>query len=264
MNSNIWKFFFRYLDKERQRLVEARRRVEEQRRALLNTMSPTGKPLLSFQNDASSYQKFFENRESRIKESFVLPISKEFPKTEKWKFKIKFVPMPIDGSEIWNKYKKEIVKENEAEVDEAVKAFQSFTQNKKASQRHAYHRVRYFPQFTPEDHSQRYNKHRTRTPDPYKEFLWRSKNKHLAFAHSFDKFRDSMKFVLMHDGYRKNKEENYSKIQEKDTYIGDKYTDVVKDNEYENDPQILKAKFRPAGVDGKPYRNKSRNFYRTF
>ncbi|XP_060598598.1 uncharacterized protein LOC132752305, partial [Ruditapes philippinarum] len=31
----------KYLDKERQRLVEARRRVEEQRRALLNTMSPT-------------------------------------------------------------------------------------------------------------------------------------------------------------------------------------------------------------------------------
>ncbi|WAR27398.1 hypothetical protein MAR_013102 [Mya arenaria] len=137
----------KFLDKERQRLQEARRHVEEQRQALLAAQSPTGKPKLSFHKDKLylPYEPYhaFENRENRVRDSFVLPISTEMPKISRWKFKLHYVPVPVEEYSMWKQYNEEVLTEHKEEVDEAVAAFQSFTDKRKSP-------VRYRPEFDPE------------------------------------------------------------------------------------------------------------------
>jgi hypothetical protein len=255
------------LDKERQRLVEARRRVEEQRRALLNTMSPTGKHEISYHNDKPflPYEPyhFFENKEELIRNSLFLPITKEFPKTDNWKLKVKFVPMPIEDSDIWNKYKDTIVTEEEHEVDEAVKAFQSFTENKHHSQKPAYPKVRYVPQFTADNENWHSAKHQSRAHDNYKDYVWRSKMKNFGLSRSADDFRESFKFVSMHDKYRtpKHRDKKMITIQDTGQMENCSLNQPRQNGQGQDFTRKLKVKFRPMPSFGEPYRPKNNGPY---
>lgn len=273
---------FRYLDKERQRIQDARRRVEEQRLALGSTVPPTGalgstvpptgKPMFSFHNDKvympHQPYHFFDNREERIRDSFVLPINTELPKAKRWKFKIKFVPMPVGNIEAWEKYERQIENEHGPEMDEAVKAFQSFMQTKKSVHRPDYTEVRYVPQFSPEEQVRHYGKSKSRA-DNYNEYFWRSKIKQLGFDRSVYDFREPLKYAAVHDGYRRADERDLDRRQVKVDTIQNKndqfYSDKRNQNTSKMDvPRKVKVKFRPSASRGEPYRYRNTSFYRTY
>lgn len=121
----------KYLDKERLKLQEARRRVEEQRRYLAST-SPAGKIPFSFHND-KLYMPYvpyheFTDRQHRIQESFVLPVgSEEFQRPKKVSFRVKFVPTEF-GDNTWSRYNNALIEGSAQEdVDDAMQTFLNFT-----------------------------------------------------------------------------------------------------------------------------------------
>lgn len=278
------------MDKERKRLQEARKRIEEQRQALLHAQTPPGKTLFPFDRDLYFVNDIpyhhFSGRERRIKDSVALssvlseltlcnicksptpieyekcvkcdkivyvtgklprcnyckylipnerkvyndsavtyaccksPILKgdnfeaemgseermrlcdscspvtsfEIPKDEKWKFKVKFVPVPYEEQPLWVKYQQQIQEESEEEVDEAVKAFQSFTERKKVKSKPKKMAVKYVPHFVSDYVTYPGKRRKTVHFDPVNYTFPRSKSLH-------EQFQDRMKFTVMHENY---------------------------------------------------------------
>lgn len=194
--------FFRYLEKERLRLQDARRRVEEQRQALLNTSSPTGKSPYFFHNDKlyMPYEpyRFPEDIAERVRDSFVLPIPKPIHVGKNYKLKVKFLPVPMEEASTWTKYHNQILEEEDDEVDEAVLAFQSLTSKK--LREHKSKKFKYMPVYAPE--AQNIERSLSENTGNYRHRKYRKMEGKFGGTVSADKFRESLQFGAIHDGYR--------------------------------------------------------------
>ncbi|KAH3805545.1 hypothetical protein DPMN_133849 [Dreissena polymorpha] len=184
--------------------------MEELRLAMAQAQSPEGKPLFRLYNDKlyPRYEPyhFSEDRERRFKDSLALPIQVDVPKTNRVKLKVKFVPVSIEERDWWKDYHKQMLENNEVEVDDAVAAFQRLTKKPKPKKKwnlplqyvpyfdRDYRTYMDIPVYYPID-----KKDRDINDTSNSSLL---KVPKMANGGDGGKFKDTIKFTATHDQYR--------------------------------------------------------------
>ena len=127
-----------------------------------------------------------------------LPVDVEMPKMSQWKFRVRFVPVPIEEGETWRRYNDEMETRHLQEVDEAVAAFQSFTDKPQVP---VHYRPEYDPRMGEGYALNQFYRYANKRNMEYYSSGKQSDTKHKGKAFTSD-FHDSMNFVATHYGYR--------------------------------------------------------------
>lgn len=140
----------------------------------------------------------------------------QLPKVDNWKFKVKFVPVPFEEDILWSRYRQQMAEESEEEVDEAVKAFQSFTDKKKLPSKKKKMKVKYIPQYVNEDLSGMTMSYPSKKHK--RGITFDISDQWMPRAQSFPgQFQDSMKFTAVHKNYRQPEQRQAYNYQTSDS-----------------------------------------------